>query len=102
MKSVCHTTGGFGTTQAKLIELFSKPFIKIYYFPKFRCQILSPSKVTGCSIFNYFQQVLIATSFEPQAFRTIFESLFEGTKTTTKFQKDTSATYPALLLLAIH
>ena len=33
---------------------FSKAVIYIYYFSKFHCHILGPSKVTGCSIFNYF------------------------------------------------
>ena len=34
------------------LSQFSKAFIKIYYFPKFDCHILGPSKVTG-SLFNF-------------------------------------------------
>ena len=43
--------------------------------------------MTGCSISIYFKQILIATSFEPQVLRTIFQSLFKGTKITTQFPK---------------
>ena len=69
------------------LKQFSKAYFKIYYIPKFNCQILGPSKVTGCSIFNYFLQVLIATSFEPQVILTIFQRFFEDTKITTRFWK---------------
>ena len=40
-------------------------------------------------MFNYFQEILIATSFEPKvlrnSFRTIFRSLFEDTTITNNF-----------------
>ena len=63
----------------------SKAFTKIYYFPKFHCHFLGASKLTSCSIFNYFEQILIATSFERQVIQTIFWGLFEDTKNTTRF-----------------
>ena len=55
---------------------FSKGFI-----PK------GPSKVKGFSICNYFWQILIATSSEPRAIRTVFWRLFEDTRITTRFTK---------------
>ena len=66
MKSICHTFASFGNTQAKLMIPFSKAFIKVKYFPKFHYYILGPSKVRDCSIFDFFKQILIVTSFEPQ------------------------------------
>ena len=52
MKSIYHTIGSFGTIAVRLIKPISKAFIKIYYFPKFHCHILGPSKVRRCSTFN--------------------------------------------------
>ena len=36
----------------------------------------------GCSIFNYFQQILIAVSFEPQMLQNLLELFFEACLTT--------------------
>lgn len=36
------------------LRAFSKAFIKVYYFSKFHWYIVGPTKVIGCSIFNYF------------------------------------------------
>ena len=66
---------------------FSKAFFKICYFPKFHCFNLGHSKVTGYSIFNFFKEIFIAKSFEPQVLRAIFRNLFEDTEITTKFPK---------------
>ena len=60
---MCHTFVSFETTYAKLIEPISYSFYKD--FPKFRCHNLGPSKVAGCSVFNFLKKVLIATSFQP-------------------------------------
>ena len=66
---------------------FFKAFIRIHCFPKFHCHILGPSKVADCSIFNYFWQYLVATSFEPLVQRTIFWRSFENTKITARFPR---------------
>ena len=73
--------------------------MQIYCFPKFHCHIFAPSKVTGCSISIYFKQILIATSFEPQVLRTIFQSLFKGIKILLSFQKDKFVTHPIRKLI---
>ena len=66
VKPICHGLG------------LSKAFITIYYFPKSHCHILGPSKMTRCSIFNCFWQILIATTFEPQALRILLGLFFEA------------------------
>ena len=33
---------------------------------KFHCHIIGLSKVTGCSVLNYFKQIFVATSSNPQ------------------------------------
>ena len=76
MKSICHTFASFGTTLAKLTELIFQSFCKDI--------ILSAQFLV---IFNN-----ITTSFEPQALRTIFWSLFKYTKITPGSQKDTFVT----------
>ena len=70
---------------------FSKAFIKIYYFPKFYCQFLGPSKVTFCSIFYLFLtntlcKIFWITSTTDFA-KTIFRSFFEDTTYTAKSLK---------------
>lgn len=89
MKSISHTFASSGTTEAtKLIKPIFEAFLKIYYFTKFHCHINGPLKVTGCLIFNYFKQIVIAISFEPQVLRNdllsdlFFQILFEDTSIT--------------------
>lgn len=92
MKSISHTFASSGTTEAtKLIKPIFEAFLKIYYFTKFHCHINGPLKVTGCLIFNYFKQIVIAISFKPQVLRNLlglfFQILFEDTSITTIFLK---------------
>ena len=68
-------------------NLFSKAFIKIYYFRKFHCQLLGLSKVTSCSVFNYFLTNSYWTTSATEFIRIIFRSLLEYIMITTNFLK---------------
>ena len=73
----CHIFVSFRTAQLKLIETICQS-LNIYNFPKFQCHIFGPSKVTRCSIFNYFLNTCW-TKNATELVRTISRSLFEDT-----------------------
>ena len=67
---------------------FSKAFLKIYYFPKIIYHILGPSKVTGWSIFNYFNKVSLEHLLNQKCYRLFFKASLKIPKLLPGSQKD--------------
>ena len=67
---------------------FSKAFLKIYYFQKIIYHILGSSKVTGWSIFNYFNKVSLEHLLNQKCYRLFFKASLKIPKLLPGSQKD--------------